>query len=101
MTTSNHLTPGMCILVGSALYRVESAVKVTVSKGNPFIKAKLRTLDTQKLVEKNFKLNQTVKEVQMVERPLAFLYPEGKDYLIEEGDVIKVDTRAKEYVQRI
>jgi elongation factor P len=60
---------------------VESAVKVTVPKGTPFIKTKLRDLNSSKVVEKNFKLNQNVKDVSMAERKLEYLYLEGKDYL--------------------
>lgn len=81
MATSNHLTPGMTIQVGKQLFRVESSVKVTVPKGSPFIKTKLRNLDNQKVSEKNFKLNQSVKEVPMTKKKLAFLYEEGKNYL--------------------
>ena len=33
------------------------------------------------LVEKNFKLNQPIKDVSLIERELEFLYMEGKEYL--------------------
>lgn len=81
MATSNHITPGMTISLGGKLYRVESSVKVTVAKGTPFIKTKLRDLVEDKVIEKNFKLNQAVKDVSLVEKKLEFLYLEGKDYL--------------------
>lgn len=81
MVLSNHLTPGMTISVNGKLYRVESSVKVTVAKGNPFIKTKLRDLSTNEMTEKSFKLNQTLKDVSLAERRLEYLYPEGKDYL--------------------
>src|SRR5262249_4811804 len=45
------------------------------------IKTKLRDLDSSQVVEKNFKPNQEVEEVQLQERRLEFLYPEGKQYL--------------------
>lgn len=81
MATSNNLHPGMTLSMNGKLYRVESCVKVTVPKGTPFIKTKLRELTTQELVEKNFKLNQPINDVSLVERKLEFLYIEGKDYL--------------------
>lgn len=81
MVLSNNLNPGMTIQINGDLYRVESAVKVTVPKGTPFIKAKLRDLSSNALVEKSFKLNQNIKDVTMSERRLEFLYLEGKDYL--------------------
>ena len=44
MVVSNNITPGMTLSISGKLYRVESAVKVTVPKGTPFIKTKLREL---------------------------------------------------------
>lgn len=81
MATSNHITPGMTISLNNKLFRVESSVKVTVAKGTPFIKTKLRNLATDEVIEKNFKLNQAVKDVSLVEKRLEFLYLESKDYL--------------------
>lgn len=81
MASSNHITPGMTISVNGKLYRVESSVKVTVPKGTPFIKTKLRDLGSNDVIEKNFKINQTVSDVSLAERKLEYLYPEGKDYL--------------------
>jgi elongation factor P len=81
MATSNQLTPGMTLSINNQLYRVESSVKVTVPKGTPFIKTKLKDLSTNEIVEKNFKLNQPIKDVSLIERRLEFLYPEGEEFL--------------------
>lgn len=81
MVQSNQISPGMTLSIGGNLYRVESSVKVTVPKGTPFIKTKLRDLTSDELIEKNFKLDQSVKDVSLAERALEFLYLEGKDYL--------------------
>lgn len=78
---NKQLSPGMTISIGNKLYRVESCVKVTVPKGTPFIKAKLKELSTGEVVEKNFKPDQAIKDVNLEERKLEFLYLEGKDYL--------------------
>lgn len=86
MISSNQLSPGMTILVDDKIYRVESVVKVTVTKGSPFIKAKIRELVTDELVEKNFKPNQEVENVSLLEKRLEFLYPEGNDYLFLDLD---------------
>lgn len=81
MAANKQITPGMTISLNQKLYRVESCVKVTVPKGTPFIKTKLRDLATNQVIEKNFKPDQMVNDVSMVERRLEFLYMEGKDYL--------------------
>lgn len=81
MVTSAQLTPGMTVSISGKLFRVESSVKVTVPKGSPFIKTKLRDLESSQVVEKNFKPNQDIDEVVLQERRLEYLYPEGKQYL--------------------
>ncbi len=81
MTTANQITPGMTLNLDKKIYRVESSVKVTVAKGTPFIKTKLRNLVDESLIEKNFKPDQAIDEVSLIEKSLEFLYPEGKEYL--------------------
>jgi elongation factor P len=81
MTTANQITPGMTLNIDGKIYRVESSVKVTVAKGTPFLKTKLRNLITDETIEKNFKLDQSVQEVSLLERMLEFLYPEANEYL--------------------
>lgn len=81
MATSNNIVPGMTISIGGKLYKVESSVKVTVPKGTPFIKTKLRDVTSNEIIEKNYKLNQPITDVSLLERKLEFLYMEGKDYL--------------------
>lgn len=81
MASNKQLQAGMTISLDSKLYRVESCVKVTVPKGTPFIKAKLRDIATGEMIEKNFKPEQSIKDVSLEERKLEFLYLEEKDYL--------------------
>lgn len=81
MTSSNQITPGTTISLDGKVYRVESCVKVTVAKGVPFIKTKLKNLMTNEVLEKNFKVDQEVEEVKLHERSLEYLYMEGKKHL--------------------
>jgi elongation factor P len=91
MTTSNQLSPGMTISLDDAIYRVESCVKVTVAKGSPFIKTKLKNIITDEVVEKSFKQGQAIQDVSLLERRMEFLYPEGKDYLfLDTGNLEQV-----------
>lgn len=78
---SNQLSPGTTISLDGGIFRVESAVKVTVAKAAPFIKCKLKNLMSEEVIEKNFKEGQQVQEVSLSERQLEYLYVEGKDYL--------------------
>lgn len=91
MSTSNQLAPGMTLSLDGGIYRVESCVKVTVAKGVPFIKTKLKNLLSDEVIEKNFKLNQAIQDVSLTEKKLEYLYLEGKDYLfLDVGDLEQV-----------
>jgi len=81
MIQSQQITPGMILKIRSKFYRVESCVKVTTAKGNPFVKTKLCHMETQKISEKNFKLGQLVEEASLDEKDLEYLYPEDKNHV--------------------
>jgi elongation factor P len=102
MVTSNQITPGMTLSINGKLFKVDSMVKVTVPKGQPFIKTKLRNLENDKVVEKNFKVGQEVKEVALEERRLEFLYPEAEKYLfLDTGNLEQVLVNAEVIGQRV
>ncbi len=85
------MSPGMTISLDGNIYRVESCVKVTVAKGTPFIKTKLKNLMSDETVEKNFKLGQPILKLALAERKLEYLYLEGKDYLfLDVGNLEQV-----------
>jgi len=71
----------MTINIDKKIYSVESCIKVSTTKGTPFIKTKLRDLLTEEIIEKNFKLAQKIQEVSLVEHDLEYLYIEGKNFL--------------------
>ncbi len=81
MTTSNQLTPGMTLSINNQLYKVESSSKVSVPKGTSVIRARLKDMRSNEIIEKDFKLNQPIKDVTLLERKLEFLYIEGADFL--------------------
>ncbi|MCB1213266.1 MAG: elongation factor P [Chlamydiia bacterium] len=81
MVASSQLSPGIMISLDGVIYRVESSVRVSAPKGQPFIKTKLRDVTTDKCVEKNFKPTQTVQEVNLEERTLEYLYVEEDGHL--------------------
>ena len=86
MIKSNQIAPGMTINIGKKIYRVESSMKINVVRGAPFIKTKLRDLLTDEVIEKNFKLDQEIKEVTLTEKRLEYLYPENNHFLFLDVD---------------
>ncbi len=84
--TSSQLIVGMTIRADKKIYRVESCVVVKAPRGAPFVKTKLKQLNTDEEIEKNFKLDQPIEEVSLVEKALTYLYLEGKNYLFLDVD---------------
>lgn len=102
MITSNQIVPGMTLSLNGELYRVESCVKVTVTKGHPFMKTRLRALRDEKVIEKNFKLTQQVEDVALQEKQLEFLYLEGKQYLfLDVGNLDRILVSAEVVGDRV
>lgn len=89
MATNNQISPGMTLSIDGKIYRVETSVRVTVAKGVPFIKTKLKDLMSDEIIEKNFKVDQPVDEVTLSERRLEYLYLEGKDHLFLDIDQLE------------
>ncbi len=99
MVMSHQLAPGMVVSIEGKLYRIESATKVAVPKRAPHIKVKMKDLDSQKVSEKNFKLNQSVQDVALMQRQLEFLYLEGNDYLFLDIDALNQVLVPKKIIQ--
>ena len=89
MAANNQISPGMTLSLDGKIYRVEFSVRVTVAKGVPFIKTKLKDLMSDEIIEKNFKVDQPVDEVNLSERRLEYLYLEGKDHLFLDIDELE------------
>ena len=81
MTKSEEITPGMTLCIDENIYRVDSCLKVSVAKGVPFMKTKLKDLKSDKILEKNFALGQNIQAVSIHDTEIEFLYSEGKNYL--------------------
>jgi elongation factor P len=97
-TMSNQITPGMIISLDDQIYRVESSVKFTVAKGVPFIKTKLKNLISGETIDKNFKVDQEVQEVKLVEKRLEYLYLDGNQHLFLDIDSLEQVLVVKEII---
>lgn len=90
MVQASQLTPGMIIELENDIFRIESSVKVSAPKGDPFIKTKLRELKTEKVVDKNFKTNQAVEEVKPQDHVLEYLYDEKKESVFLDTESLEL-----------
>ena len=92
MTTANQIIPGMTLNIDGKIFRVESCIKVTVAKANPFMKTKLRNLVTDETIEKNFKLDQNF---------FLTFFPQGFSLRIGRTEGTSYTSRKKRLLHRI
>jgi elongation factor P len=93
MVLASQLVVGTTVMIAKKPYRVESVVKVTAQKANPFVKVKLHNLLEQEVIERNFRPTQELEEVALEEHKLEYLYHEGKSFVfLDTGtlDIAKV-----------
>lgn len=90
MVLANQISPGMVIELDEKIYRVESNIKVAAPKGSPFIKTKLRDLNKDLILEKNFKVSQELEEVKPVDHVLEFLYDEKKESIFLDTESLQI-----------
>ncbi len=89
MVASSQVIPGMTVEIEGKVFRVESSIKVAVAKAAPFIKMSLRDLISDQLTEKNFNPSQEIQEVSLIDHKLEYLYPEGKDFLFLDVEILE------------
>ncbi|CAG9045757.1 elongation factor P [Chlamydia abortus] len=91
MVLSSQLSVGMFISTKDGLYKVVAVSKVTGNKGESFIKASLKSADSEVIVERNFKIGQEIKEAQFESRNLEYLYIEDDHFLfLDLGNYEKI-----------
>ncbi|QCI24142.1 elongation factor P [Buchnera aphidicola (Muscaphis stroyani)] len=71
---SNNFRVGYKIIFNNEPYLIESNEFVKPGKGQAFVRVKLRKLLTGQLIEKTFKSTDSLKEADIVEHTLSYLY---------------------------
>src|SRR4030066_39736 len=112
MITTNDLKNGMTLNYEDALYEVLYFQHVKPGKGGAFVRTKLRNLYTGANIEKTFRAGEKVEQEIIETEPGAKGDTVSQSFkpavietgakiqvpiFINEGDIIKIDTRTGEY----
>ena len=98
MILASQLTVGMTISLGDSYYRVESISKVSVQKTMQLLRVKLRNVQDEEVIEKNFKPSQKVEEVSIAEHKLEYLYPQDNKYVFLDITTLELVHVSKEII---
>ncbi|MGY5356094.1 elongation factor P [Wenyingzhuangia sp. IMCC45467] len=118
MATTSDIRNGLCIVYNSDTYKITEFQHVKPGKGPAFVRTKLKSLTTGKVIDNTFSAGHKIEEVRVETRKYQYLYAEGDtfnfmntdDYnqitlertaldapdLLKEGEVVTIIVRAED-----
>lgn len=80
MATTSDIKKGLCIVYNNDTYKVTEFLHVKPGKGPAFVRTKLKSLTTGKVIDNTFSAGHKIEEVRVETRKYQYLYPEGDTY---------------------
>lgn len=96
MATSNDLKNGMVLMIDGQLWSVIEFQHVKPGKGPAFVRTKLRSVTTDKVVDKTFNAGVKVETAYVDRRDMQYLYNDGSGYVfmdLTSYDQISLDPK--------
>jgi elongation factor P len=89
MATTSDIRNGMCIEFNSDIYSVVEFQHVKPGKGNAFVRTKLKSLSTGRVIENTFPAGHKVNEVRVERRKFQYLYNDEMGYHFMDNDTFE------------
>jgi len=80
MASSGDIRKGLCMVFNNDIYKVIEFLHVKPGKGPAFVRTKLKSVTTGRVVDNTFSAGNKIEEVRVETRKYQFLYPEGNDF---------------------
>lgn len=118
MATTSDIRKGLCIVYNNDTYKIVEFLHVKPGKGPAFVRTKLKSLTSGKVIENTFSAGHKIEEVRVETRKYQFLYAEGDTYhfmntddynqiqlqksaldapeLLKEGEVVTIIIRSED-----
>lgn len=80
MATTADIKKGLCIEFNNDIYYIVDFQHVKPGKGNAFVRTKLKSLTTGKVVDNTFQAGHTVNDVRVERRKFQYLYNDDMGY---------------------
>lgn len=77
MASTSDIRKGMCIELSSDIFIIIDFQHVKPGKGNAFVRTKLKSLTTGKVIDNTFPAGHKVNDVRVERRTFQFLYNDG------------------------
>ncbi len=80
MASTSDIKKGLCIVYNNDTYKIIEFQHVKPGKGPAFVRTKLRSLTSGKVIDNTFSAGNKIEEVRVETRKYQYLYPEGDMY---------------------
>ena len=80
MATTSDIRNGLCIKYNSDIYKIIEFLHVKPGKGPAFVRTKLKSVTSGKVVDNTFSAGHKLEEVRVETQSYQFLYAEGDDF---------------------
>jgi len=80
MADTSDIRNGLCIRYNSDIYKIIEFLHVKPGKGPAFVRTKLKSVTTGKVIDNTFPSGRKLDDVRVETQKFQFLYPEGDTY---------------------
>jgi len=80
MASTSDIRKGLCIRYNNDIYKIVEFLHVKPGKGPAFVRTKLKSVTTGKVIDNTFSAGHKIDDVRVETRSYQFLYAEGKTY---------------------
>ena len=80
MATTADIRKGLCLEFNNDIYYIVDFQHVKPGKGNAFVRTKLKSLTTGKVVDNTFQAGHTINDVRVERRKFQYLYNDDMGY---------------------
>jgi len=80
MASTSDIRKGLCIKYNHDIYKIVEFLHVKPGKGPAFVRTKLKSVTTGKVIDNTFSAGHKIEDVRVETRSYQFLYNEGETY---------------------
>ena len=99
MVSANDLRRGMMIKVDNELYSVTGFQWTKPGKGGAFIKARLRNIKKNTIIEKTFRATEKIENIYIEKRSMQYLYSDGENSILMDLESFEQESISNSFIE--
>ena len=98
MSTTSDIKKGLCINYNNDIYKVIDFLHVKPGKGPAFVRTKLKSLTTGKIIDNTFSAGHKIDVIRIETRKFQYLYNDGENYHFMDDETYEQIQLTKEMI---